>query len=80
MITPRREDLGSSACKQPIVNKSSQCGQELKGKYHKAQIVPLVQEVSVYVDAVWLAQVFRNQGSDTGKVHLFQRVLVLDVS
>jgi hypothetical protein len=48
-------------------------------KYHETQIPPLVQEISIYVDTVRLAQILGDQGADGGEVLLFERVLILNV-
>ena len=50
------------------------------GKYHKAQVTPLVEEIPVYVDTVRLAQIFGDQGADGGQVLFLKRVLVLNIS
>lgn len=47
--------------------------------YHIAEVRPLVQEVSVDVDAVGLAQILGDQSPDRGQVFLLEGVLVLDV-
>ncbi len=47
--------------------------------YHKAQVSPLVQKVSVDIDTVGLAQVFRNKRPDRRQELSFQRMFVLNV-
>lgn len=51
----------------------------VKSAYHKAEVTPLVEEVSVDVYTVWFAEVFGDEGTDAGQVCLFEGVFVLDV-
>lgn len=50
------------------------------GVYHKAELAPLVEEISVDIDTVRLTQILGYEGSYGGQELLFKRVLVLDVS
>ncbi len=49
-------------------------------KYHEAEISPLVEEISVYIDTVRFAQVLGDYCPDRGKVLFLERMFVLDVS
>jgi hypothetical protein len=48
--------------------------------YHETQILPLIQEVSVNIYAVRLAQIFRDQGSNGRQILFFQGVFISNVS
>jgi hypothetical protein len=41
---------------------------------------PLAEEVAVDIDAVWLAQVFRDECPDGGEIPGLQGMFILDVS
>lgn len=47
--------------------------------YHIAQVTPLIQEVTVYIDTVGLGKVFGDQLADGGEVQFFACCFVLDI-
>jgi hypothetical protein len=76
-MTPRRELVGSRACKFVRMRNGGEI--EIKGSYHETQIPPLVQEIPVDVNAVRLAQILGDQSSDRGEILFFEGMLVLYV-
>jgi hypothetical protein len=48
--------------------------------YHEAQLSPLVQEIPVHIDAVGLAEVLGDQGTDRRQIFLLEGMLVLYIS
>lgn len=46
---------------------------------HEAQVTPLIEEITVDVDAIWLAQVFCDQRAYGGEISRFQAVVILDI-
>lgn len=47
--------------------------------HHETEVCPLAEEVAVYIDAIRLAQILRNEGPYGWEVLLLQVVRVLDV-
>lgn len=47
--------------------------------YHVAKLAPLVEEVTVHIDAVRLREIFRDESSNGGEVLLLECMLILDV-
>ena len=47
--------------------------------YHEAKITPLVEEVSVDIDAVWLAEILGDQGADSRQVFLLLTAVIPNV-
>lgn len=52
---------------------------EERGANHKTKIPPLIQEIPVHINTIWLAQILGYEGADRGKVLLLVGVRVLDV-
>jgi hypothetical protein len=48
--------------------------------HHKAEIAPLVEEVTIYVNAVGLRQIFGNYLADGLKIDVFLAAVILHVS
>jgi hypothetical protein len=44
---------------------------EKKGVHHEAEVPPLIQEVAVHIDAIWLAEVFRDEGTNGREILAF---------
>lgn len=51
-----------------------------KANYQETEIAPLVEEVAVYVNAVWFAQVFGYEGAYGGEVLRFEAVFIVDIA
>lgn len=47
--------------------------------YHEAQIAPLVEEVSIHIDTVWLRQIFRDQLPDRWQILGLLLVAIWDI-
>lgn len=48
--------------------------------YHETQVSPLVQEITVDIDAVGFAQIFGDQSSNSGKILLLESMFVLNIT
>jgi len=46
----------------------------------KAEIAPLVEEVAIDIDAVWLAQVLGYESSYSGEILRFENIFIVDVA
>jgi hypothetical protein len=53
--------------------------QNAKGVHHEAEVPPLIQEITVHIDTVWLAEVFRDECTDGREILAFQAAVILDV-
>jgi hypothetical protein len=51
-----------------------------RGRHHVTQIPPLVQKVSVHIDAVRLGEVFGDEVPYRGEVYRFLVGIILDVA
>lgn len=51
-----------------------------RGTHHITQVCPLVQEISVNIDAIRFAEILGYQGPNGWQILLFERMFVLEVS
>ena len=50
------------------------------GPYHKAQVSPLVEEITVDIDAIWFREIVGDQLSDRGEIGRFFAAMILDIT
>jgi hypothetical protein len=76
----RDESVGFKACAVLVECCATRRGRVRPETDHKAQVTPLIQEVSIDVDAVGLTQVLGDQGPYGREIFFFQRMFVLYVA
>ena len=50
------------------------------GTYHEAQVSPLVKEITVDINAVWLREIVGDELSDGGEISRFLAAMILNVA
>jgi hypothetical protein len=55
------------------------CKDGIRHGYHETQVTPLVEEIAIDVNAVWLTQILGDEGADGWQELLFKSMFILDV-